>query len=131
MKKINPWQWQDQFGFSQAIEVEGAHRTVYCAGQTSTDAEANPLNPGDMAAQVNQCLDNLEEVLAGAGMNLGNLVRLNYYVTDIPQFMEAMGGAVARLSAQGAQPSSTLLGVAGLFHPDVVVEIEATAVDEG
>lgn len=103
-RDINPWTWQDAFGFSQAIEVRGAQRVLYCAGQTSVDAEANPLHAGDMAAQMQQALDNLEAVLAA-----------------LPQ----LG---ARLQAAQCKPSSTLLGVAGLFHPDILVEFEATAV---
>ena len=37
-RKVNPWTWQDEYGFSQAIEVTGAERVLYCAGQTSTGA---------------------------------------------------------------------------------------------
>jgi enamine deaminase RidA (YjgF/YER057c/UK114 family) len=84
MKPVNPWDWSDKFGFSQAVEVTGATRTLYCAGQTSVDAEGNPIHPGNMEAQLAQAFDNLETVLAAAGMTLANVVRLNYYVTDIP-----------------------------------------------
>jgi len=127
-KRINPWQWQDQFAFSQAIEVQGGSRVVYCAGQTSVDANGAPLNRGDMAAQINLALDNLETVLRAAGMTLSNVVRLNYYTTDMTAFFTASPGLTARLQASGVQPAGTLLGVASLFHPDALVEIEATAV---
>src|SRR5688500_11996055 len=83
VKIIDPWTWQDQFGFSQAVDVRGAQRVLYCAGQTSVDADGNPLHAGNMAAQLTQALDNLETVLRQAGLGLGNVVRLNYYVTDI------------------------------------------------
>ena len=43
---INPWRWQDEFGFVQANEVSDARRVLYCAGQVSVDAEENPLHPG-------------------------------------------------------------------------------------
>ncbi len=59
-KAINPWRWQDRAGFSQAIEARGAQRVIYCAGQTSVDAEGNPMYAGDMAKQAGQALDNLE-----------------------------------------------------------------------
>ena len=65
-RAVNPWQWQDQFGFSQAIEVRKGERVFYCAGETSVDAEGAPMHPGDMAAQVNQALNNLETVLGQA-----------------------------------------------------------------
>jgi enamine deaminase RidA (YjgF/YER057c/UK114 family) len=127
IKPVNPWQWQDQFGYSQAVEVTGAQRLLYCAGQTSVDAEGAPLHPGDMAAQLGQALDNLETVLAQAGMTLANVIRLNYYVTDVPAFFEGSASIADRLSKAGCKPPGTLLGVAALFHPDIVVEIEATA----
>lgn len=125
---INPWKWQDEFGFSQAIDVRGAQRVLYCAGQTSVDADGNPLHHGDMAAQIEQALNNLETVLGQAGFQLAQLVRLNYYTTDVSALLAAAPQFGARLHAAGCKPSSTLLGVASLFHPDLLVELEATAV---
>ena len=127
-KAVNPWKWQDQFGFSQAIDVRGADRVVYCAGQTSVDADGTPINVGDMAAQVNQALNNLETVLGHAGLTLANVVRLNYYTRNVAAFVQASSAFGPRLQAAGCQPASTLLGVAELFHPDILVEIEATAI---
>jgi enamine deaminase RidA (YjgF/YER057c/UK114 family) len=128
-KAVNPWQWQDQFGFSQAMDVRGAKRVLYCAGQTSVDANGDPLHAGDMAAQMTQALDNLETVLGQAGLTLANVVRLNYYTRDVAVFLQAASTFAARLQAAGCQPAATLLGVAALFHPDILVEIEATAVE--
>ena len=128
-KLVNPWKWQDNFGFSQAIDVRQAGRVLYCAGQTSVDAAGAPLHAGNMAAQLTQAFDNLETVLKAAGLTLGHVVRLNYYTRDVPAFLQAAGVYGARLQAAGAQPAGTLLGVASLFHPDILVEIEATAVE--
>jgi enamine deaminase RidA (YjgF/YER057c/UK114 family) len=128
LKPINPWTWQDQYGFSQAVEVTGTTRVLYCAGQTSVDAEGSPLHPRQMGPQLAQAFDNLEVVLAKAGMSLRNVVRLNYYVTDVPAYLAASAPVADRLAKAGCQPPGTLLGVAALFHPDIVVEIEATAV---
>jgi enamine deaminase RidA (YjgF/YER057c/UK114 family) len=128
-RKVNPWRWQDQFGFSQAIEVTGAERILYCAGQTSSDAEAKTLHGDDMAAQARQALDNLETVLREAGMTLANVVRLTYYVTDMDRYFAEGAQAVGeRLAAAGIQPASTLLGITRLAFPDLLIEIEATAV---
>ena len=127
-KAVNPWKWQDQFLFSQGIEVRGSERVLYCAGQTSVDANGAPLHAGDMAAQVAQALDNLETVLSQAGFKLSNVVRLNYYTRDVAAFIAAAPTFAPRLHAAGCRPASTLLGVASLFHPDILVEIEATAV---
>ncbi|MDQ4043481.1 MAG: Rid family hydrolase, partial [Actinomycetota bacterium] len=63
---INPWTWQDNFGYVQANEV-GGRRVLYCAGQTSVDDDGNSVNEGDMRAQLLQALDNLETVLREGG----------------------------------------------------------------
>jgi enamine deaminase RidA (YjgF/YER057c/UK114 family) len=128
-KRVNPWTWQDQYGFSQAIDVRDGNRVLYCAGQTSVDDQGNVLHAGDMAAQIGQALDNLEVVLRDAGLSLGHVVRLNYYTTDVPAFFGAAETLGRRLQAAGIQPAGTLLGIASLFHPDALIEIEATAVE--
>jgi len=127
-RAINPGTWQDDFDFSQAIEVRGAQQVLYCAGQISADADGKPMHAGDMLAQINQALDNLETVLGEAGLTLANAVRLNYYVTDIPAFLEAVPKVGVRLKEMGCKPATTLLGVVRLAEPDWMIEIEATAV---
>ena len=128
-RNVNPWKWQDQFGFSQAIEVTGAERVLYCAGQTSSDDDGNTVGEGDMRAQTAKALDNVEAVLREAGLELGNVVRLNYYVTDVDRFLRDGSPVVGeRLGAAGIRPSSTLLGVERLAFADLLIEIEATAV---
>jgi enamine deaminase RidA (YjgF/YER057c/UK114 family) len=124
---VNPWQWQDGFGFVQANDVTGARRVVYCAGQASVDAEGRPVHSGDMGAQLQQALDNLKTVLAAAGLTLAQVVRLNYYTTDVDAFAAASADLNQRLTEGGCRPASTLLGVARLAFPELLVEIEATA----
>ena len=125
---INPWGWQDEYGFVQANEVSDAQRVLYCAGQVSVDADGNPLHPGDMRAQIAQTLDNLETVLGTAGFEMSDVARLNFYTTDVDRTMEAWSLIKDRLARTGCRQVSTLLGVAGLYHPDILIEIEATAV---
>ena len=124
---INPWTWQDQFGFVQANEVGGGRRTIYCAGQTSND-DGRLVHPGDMRAQFNKAMDNLEAVLREANAELSDVVRLTYYTTDVDRFFGEYGAVVARLEEAGCRPATTLLGVSRLASPEVLVEIEATAV---
>jgi enamine deaminase RidA (YjgF/YER057c/UK114 family) len=124
---VNPWQWQDQYGFVQANALTAPQRVVLCAGQTATDADGNAQHAGDMRAQIGLALDNLETVLAQAGLGLGDVVRLNYYVTDMDAFFGAADVLGARLQAAGCRPASTLLGVARLAFPEFLIEIEATA----
>ena len=104
---INPWTWQDQFGFVQANEIQGVQRSLVCSGQTSLDANGSPVNVGDMSGQLNQALDNLETVLAQAGFSLSDVVRLNFYTTDIDSFFEAFPAAAQRLGEAGCRFAST------------------------
>ena len=100
-KLVNPWTWQDGFGFSQAIDVRQGGRVLYCAGQTSVDASGAPLHAGDMAAQITQAFDNLETVLKAAGLTLGHVVRLNYYTRDVPAFLQAAGAFGHAVAGRG------------------------------
>jgi enamine deaminase RidA (YjgF/YER057c/UK114 family) len=127
-RSVNPWKWQDALGFSQAIEVHAGERVLYCAGQFSVDADGKPVHAGDMAAQIRQSLDNLEVVLKEAGYDWSNVVRLNCYTTEVDLLLNNFGEIISRLAEAGCQPSSTLLGVARLAFPELMIEIEATAV---
>ncbi len=63
-----------------------------------------------------------------AGVGLSDVVRLNIYTTDVDRFLEAYGTVAGRLAQAGCRPASTLLGVTCLAYPEMLVEIEATAV---
>ncbi|MEU5873987.1 RidA family protein [Glycomyces sp. NPDC047369] len=125
---VNPVEWSLELGFDQGELVSGQARTLYCSGQTSTGKDGRPEHEGDMAAQLALSLDNLEAVLAGAGMTLADLVRLNVYTTDVDGLMPHYGVLAGRLGAAGAAPASTLLGVVRLAVPGLLVELEGTAV---
>jgi enamine deaminase RidA (YjgF/YER057c/UK114 family) len=125
---VNPWQWSMNFGFNQGELVDGANRVLFCSGQTSVDADGAPQHPGDMRAQLSLALDNLEAVLRDGGMGLGNVVRLNFYTTDVDAYLASSAVLRERLGAAGAMPAGTLLGVARLAFPELMVEIEGTAV---
>ena len=81
-----------------------------------------------MSAQVGKALDNLEVVLKQAGMTLANAVRINIYTTDVNALLSAVAVWQGRLSQAGCKPASTLLGVASLAFPALMVELEAIAV---
>ncbi|PRY05025.1 enamine deaminase RidA (YjgF/YER057c/UK114 family) [Pontibacter ummariensis] len=125
---INPWQWQDQLGFAQAIKVKNYQETLFCAGQTAMSPEGKPIGEGDMRAQIGYALDNLETVLAQAAYSLSDVVRLNYYTTDVDLFFQHYDVVLNRLAESGSKVSSTLLGVSRLAFPQLLIEIEATAV---
>ncbi|MER7429862.1 RidA family protein [Nonomuraea rubra] len=125
---VNPWAWSVELGYNQGEVVSGHTRTLYCSGQTAMSADGKPQHAGDMAAQLALSLDNLEAVLGEAGMSLANLVRLNVYATDVDRLFEHYGVLAARLGAAGVAPSTTMLGVTRLAIPDLMVELEGTAV---
>jgi enamine deaminase RidA (YjgF/YER057c/UK114 family) len=124
---VNPWPWSLGFAFNQAELIEGHRRVLVCSGQTATDGDGQPQHSGDMAAQLTLALDNLETVLAAAGMGLANVVRLGVFTTDVDRLLEHYQVVVDRLKAAGVRPPSTLLGVTRLAAPELLVELEATA----
>lgn len=86
------------------------------------------MHPGDLVAQFKLAWKNLVEVVAAANMKPENIVRLNFYTTDVEGFMAKAGEMVPTIGATGCKPVSTLLGVTRLFQPSIMIEIEATAV---
>lgn len=126
-RTINPWTWQDQYGYVQANEVIGASRTLVCAGQTAIDAGGNLAHAGDIGAQLELALDNLEAVLEQADFSLADVVRLNVYTTDVDALFSVWPTLVTRLQEGNCRAAMTLLGVARLAFPELLVEIEATA----
>lgn len=126
-RTVNPWTWQDQFGYSQALEMTAPQRVLYCAGQVSMDASGTPVHADDMGAQVRQAMENLVTVLQNADYSLANLVRLTVYTTDVDSLFAHYGAITDRLQEAGVQPPITLLGVTRLAFPELLVEIEATA----
>ncbi|TXS15732.1 RidA family protein, partial [Streptomyces sp. adm13(2018)] len=89
---VNPVTWSAEWGFNQGELVSGHTRTLYLSGQTAMSEKGEPLHEGDMAAQLALSLDNVEAVLAEAGMYLANLVRLTVYTTDVELLVRHYGG---------------------------------------
>jgi len=126
---INPWSWQDGFGYSQGVLVTNATATLYAAGQGSVDADGNPVHPGDMAAQAAQTMDNVETVLEAAGMTLADVVSYDVHTTDLQTYFEQGHEQVAKRFAQvGPFPAGGIATqVSALALPPMLVEITVTA----
>jgi enamine deaminase RidA (YjgF/YER057c/UK114 family) len=124
---INPTSWSVNLGFDQAELVEGHKRLLVCSAQDAMDADGTPQHPGDMAGQLELSLDNLQAVLAAADMTLANVVRLNFYTTDIGELFARFDKVNDRF--ENSRYATTVLGVAQLPAPEFVVMLEATAVD--
>ena len=73
-------------------------------------------------------LVNLETVLGEAGFTLSDVMRLNYYTTDVDQFFGVYDILTSRLAKAGCRPATMLVGVERLAYPEMLIEIEATAV---
>lgn len=125
---VDPWTWQQPLGFSQAVVVEGGSTLVELAGQGPVDADGALVGEGDVAAQIDQAMDNVEEALRATGTTLADVVRLTIFTTDVDAFFAAYGTFVGRLAAGGCRPASSLVGVSRLAIPGMAVELEATAV---
>jgi enamine deaminase RidA (YjgF/YER057c/UK114 family) len=126
---INPVSWSTNLGFDQGQLVEGQRRQLFVSGQDAVDDQGNPQHPGDMAAQIEMALDNLEAILAGADMSLANVARLNVYTTDFDDLLKNWATLTSRFGASDGGWATTLLGVSRLPAPGLLVLLEATAVD--
>ncbi len=124
---INPHSWTIALGFDQAQLIEGHQRLLVCSGQDAVDADGNPQHPGDMAAQLDMALDNLQAIVAAAGMTLANIVRLNVYTTDIDELINKHFPRITDRFGNSRYATS-VLGVAHL-PAQLLVMLEATAVD--
>jgi enamine deaminase RidA (YjgF/YER057c/UK114 family) len=123
---INPTSWSINLGFDQAELIEGHQRLLVCSAQDAMDADGNPQHPGDMAAQLDLSLDNLQAVLAAADMTLANVVRLNFYTTDVGDLLAGFQRVNDRFG--DSRYATTVVGVAQLPASEFVVMLEATAV---
>jgi enamine deaminase RidA (YjgF/YER057c/UK114 family) len=126
---INPVSWSTNLGFDQGQLVEGHRRELFVSGQDAVDDEGSPQHPGDMAAQLELALDNLEAVLTGADMSLANVARLNVYTTDFDDLLKHWSTLTTRFGSSDAGFATSLLGVSRLPAPGLLVLLEATAVD--
>ena len=127
-RAINPTPWLQHFSLNHGIEDRSGQRALYLSGQTSTEADGSARHAGDMVKQFGFAWSNLKDALAAADMGVANIVRLNIYTTDVETFMASAEQIVPIFASDNAEICCTLLGVAGLFDPDIVVELEATAV---
>ena len=125
---INPWTWSGNLGFDQAQLIQGHQRQLICSGQDAVDADGNPQHPGDMAAQLELALDNLEAVLDAADMTLGDVVRLNVYTTDVDELFKHWAMLPGRFAGSDGGFATSVLGVTRLAAPQLLVLLEATAV---
>ncbi len=115
------------------VSIGTGTRQVHVAGQIARDGAGRPLAPGDLAGQVAHVLRSTATGLRAAGAGFDDVVRLTFYVTgwrpeSIEPFMAGVERVADELGLPQPLPPSSLIGVAYLFEPDVLVELEAVAV---
>ena len=120
----NPAQLPSPPTYSHGVEVPAGYRTLYVAGQVGVNKEF--VSPPGIAAQTELAFSNVQMVLRSAGMDLNNIVKTTVYLKDpkdYPEFVRVR----SRLLGD-TKPASTLIYISGLVTPDLLVELDATAV---
>ena len=113
-------------GFAQVVVAQG-QRTVYLSGQVAWGPERTIV--GDFPAQVDEAFKNVERAMQAAGGSLADVVSLRIYIVQVHMAANAaVRDALLKYFPGDHPPASTWIGVAGLAHPDFLVEIEAIAV---
>lgn len=112
-------------GYSHLAEVRGG-RTIYLSGEIAVDAQGQSVGTGDFTAQARQVFENLRQGLESVGLTFNAVVKLTVFLTDmqyLPQFR-----AVRDEFVNTAQPpASSLVQVAALVRPELLIEVEAIA----
>lgn len=115
--------WEPLVGYARAVQ---AGDVVYVSGTTGTDPSGKVLAPGDAYAQAIQAIRNIESALQRLGLGLEHVVRTRIYLTQIDRWKDV---AKAHVELFGQiHPATSLVAVQALVDPEMLVEIEATAV---
>jgi enamine deaminase RidA (YjgF/YER057c/UK114 family) len=115
--------WERIVGYSRAVRVGNV---IEVSGTAPADAEGRVLAPGDVYGQAREALRIIGEALGEAGAAFEDVVRTRILLADASQW-EAAGRAHGEVFAD-IRPANTTIGVSGFVDPEILVEIEATAI---
>ena len=127
LKVLQPRGWKRPKGYSNGISAKG--RIIFVSGVIGWDKHGR-LAAADFAGQVRQALENIVAILAEDGAKPGHLVRMNWFVLDKKEYLNAFKdiGKTYRQIIGRHYPAMTAVEVSGLLEQGARVEIEATAV---
>ena len=114
--------WEGIVGYSRVV-VRG--EAAWVSGTTGT-VDGQVVHPGDAAAQTRQALANIAAALERAGFTVADVVRTRLFVTDIARWEEV--GRVHGEVFGDVRPATSMVQVAALIDPAMLVEVEADAV---
>lgn len=123
---VNPEKLFNVEGFTQAVIPKG-NKTVYLSGQLAWDKDFQLIGKGDLVKQATQVFQNIEYLLDEIGATWDHVVKLNIYTTK-PYENEKIAKVKHQFLKGIPSPAETMIGVAGLAAPDLLVEIDATVV---
>jgi enamine deaminase RidA (YjgF/YER057c/UK114 family) len=115
--------WEDIVGYSRAVKIGNI---IEVAGTTAVDEQGQVVGPGDAGEQTRFILSKIERALTSAGATLNDVVRTRMFVTNITDW-ESIGEAHG-LYFKDIKPAATMVEVKSLISPDLLVEIEVTAI---
>jgi enamine deaminase RidA (YjgF/YER057c/UK114 family) len=119
-------------GFAHAVTITG--QLAFVSGQVALDSDGQLVGPGDLAAQAAQALRNLHRILGALGADWPDVVRFAWYVLDASsvQVIRDVRDEFIRGPLGGQpNPASTLVQVAALFRPELLVEVDAVVAVPG
>jgi enamine deaminase RidA (YjgF/YER057c/UK114 family) len=126
---INPASLARPRGYSHGILVNGG-RLLFLAGQDASGPDGRITDPGDLVAQYEQVLRNLQAVLTEAGGQLQDIVKLNIFIRDRQDYRAHLKelGEVHRAYFGHYYPAMALFEISGLFQDEALIEMEGFAV---
>ena len=116
--------WEESFGYSRAVQIGN---TIEVSGTTASE-DGKVIGVGDLTLQTEYIIKKIEHTLIEAGFSLKDVVRIRIFMTDISLWEEV--AKVHSYLFEDIMPACTLLEVSNLIHPDLLIEIEATAIKE-
>ncbi|MHA7100676.1 RidA family protein [Roseivirga pacifica] len=123
---INPWKWQNERSYNQAIEVTNTKGTLYVSGQTAINDDGIS-SAADMKTQLELTIKNLERVITDAGYDCKNIVKLNVYTTSTEELWPHFNILQEWIENNEMKQALTFLEVVSLFET-LTVELEAIVV---